>query len=227
MDFFGQLAQESLKPKEQSRDRSASNLQRLSSSNIVAGGDEILVEETISRNVNWDTGVEKIIKENLIISNYDGAIDSAMKCGRYAEALLIAYSQGPNVLENTMKDYFTSNTDPFIKNVLRNVVKKNNAEMVQVYNLDHWKECIGLLLNSVQDKNELKLLINNLGERFLSELKDEDSAILCFIISTNFGKLAEIYYERIQNLRFNSLERKQELVRYLEIMIVLNQLLQD
>lgn len=68
-----------------------------------------------------------------------------------------------------MKDYFVGNTDPFIKNVLRNIVKKNNSEMVQVYNLDHWRECIGLLINSVQNKEELKGLINALGERFLSE----------------------------------------------------------
>jgi len=40
-----------------------------------------------------DTGIEKIIKENLIIGNYEGAIDCAMKCGRTAEALLIAHSR--------------------------------------------------------------------------------------------------------------------------------------
>lgn len=49
--------------------------------------------ETVSKNINWDTGIEKIIKENLIIGNYEGAIDCAMKCGRTAEALLIAHSR--------------------------------------------------------------------------------------------------------------------------------------
>lgn len=44
------------------------------------------------RNRNWDVGVEKMIKENLIIGNYEGSIDCAMKCGRVTEALLIAYS---------------------------------------------------------------------------------------------------------------------------------------
>jgi len=61
--------------------------------------------------VNWDSGVEKIIKENLIIGNYLGAIDCAMKCGRSVEALLIAYSQSPELFEETMSTYFTSNTD--------------------------------------------------------------------------------------------------------------------
>lgn len=34
-----------------------------------------------------------MIKENMIIGNYEGAIDCAMKSGRVAEALLIAHSQ--------------------------------------------------------------------------------------------------------------------------------------
>lgn len=41
-----------------------------------------------------------------------------------------------------MKDYFVSNTDPFIKNVIRNIVKKNNNEIVETYNLENWKECV-------------------------------------------------------------------------------------
>ncbi len=36
----------------------------------------------MSRNINWDAGNEKIIKENLLIGNTEGAIDCAMKCGR-------------------------------------------------------------------------------------------------------------------------------------------------
>ena len=57
------------------------------------------------------------------------AIDCALKCGRTAEALLIAYSQSKELFDETMNIYFTSNTDPFIKLVLRNMVKKNNEEI--------------------------------------------------------------------------------------------------
>lgn len=55
--------------------------------------------EQVSKNINWDTGVEKIIKDNLIIGNYDGAIDCALKSGRSSEALLLAYSQGKELFE--------------------------------------------------------------------------------------------------------------------------------
>ena len=82
------------------------------------------MQETVSRNVNWNSGVERIIKENLIIGNYDGSIDCALKCGRTAEALLIAYSQGSDLFEKTVKAFFTASTDLFMKNVLKNIIEK-------------------------------------------------------------------------------------------------------
>jgi len=54
--------------------------------------DEQTQNESFTKNVNWNTGVEKVIKENLIIGNYEGAIDCALKVGRIGEALLIGHS---------------------------------------------------------------------------------------------------------------------------------------
>lgn len=38
----------------------------------------------VPRNSNWAIGKEKLIKENMLIGNYNGAIDAAIKCGRTA-----------------------------------------------------------------------------------------------------------------------------------------------
>jgi hypothetical protein len=46
--------------------------------------------ETVSKNVNWNEGAEKMIKRNLLIGNLQYAAEVALKCGRTAEALLIA-----------------------------------------------------------------------------------------------------------------------------------------
>jgi protein transport protein SEC31 len=43
----------------------------------------------------------------LLIGNYTGAIDAALKCGRGAEALVIAYSQGQDIFKSTLKTFFT------------------------------------------------------------------------------------------------------------------------
>ena len=61
----------------------------------------------IPRNFNWDMGKERLVKQNILIGNYEGAIDAALKCGRTAEALIIAFSVDQNLFSNTIKTYFT------------------------------------------------------------------------------------------------------------------------
>jgi protein transport protein SEC31 len=61
----------------------------------------------IPRNFNWDMGKERLVKQNILIGNYEGAIDAALKCGRTAEALIIAFSVDQNLFSNTLKTYFT------------------------------------------------------------------------------------------------------------------------
>jgi hypothetical protein len=53
-----------------------------------------MVQETISRNTNWDEGTEGIIKQNLLIGELDYAAQVALKSGRSTEALLIAEAGG-------------------------------------------------------------------------------------------------------------------------------------
>lgn len=55
---------------------------------------QTLVTETISRNSNWDEGLEGVIKRNLLIGNLEYAAEVALKAGRTTEALLIAEAGG-------------------------------------------------------------------------------------------------------------------------------------
>ena len=48
--------------------------------------------KNFSLNMNWDKGMEKFIKKNIVINNYEGALDCAIKANRIFEAFLIAYS---------------------------------------------------------------------------------------------------------------------------------------
>ena len=56
------------------------------------------MQETISRNINWNTGVEAMIKKNLMVKNLQYAAEAALKHGRVAEAFLIAQMGGPSML---------------------------------------------------------------------------------------------------------------------------------
>lgn len=57
-----------------------------------------MMQESVSRNTNWNAGIEAMIKKNLMIGNYQYAAECALKVGRSAEALLIAQMGGPGML---------------------------------------------------------------------------------------------------------------------------------
>lgn len=95
--------------------------------------------DMVPRNFNWDMGKEKLIKENMLIGNYEGAIDAALKCGRTAEALIIAYSIDQTTFNSTLKTFFTETTDKFISGILKHIAFKDNEELVKKYDLDKWK----------------------------------------------------------------------------------------
>lgn len=95
-DFFANLGSESetaarqptpQKPKPQQEEMDHQTNQK-----------EILSQETISRNTNWNAGPEAMIKKNLMIGNHKYAAEVALKIGRTTEAFLIAEMGGQSML---------------------------------------------------------------------------------------------------------------------------------
>lgn len=70
----------------------------------------------MSRNANWDEGLEGIIKRNLLIGNLEYAAEVALKAGRTTEALLIAEIGGEELIEKIKEEYFANYCkDSFVK----------------------------------------------------------------------------------------------------------------
>ena len=90
----------------------------------------------VPKNLDWNQGKEKLIKQNILIGNYEGAIDAAIKCGRTAEALIIAHSVDSNTFNSTLKTFFTETTEHFIIDVLKNISYKDSEELIKKYDLD-------------------------------------------------------------------------------------------
>lgn len=97
-DFFSQLGSrtQTAVPSNQSNN----NNEEQKTAGSTGEGDEqrekqmTFITETVSKNSNWDEGVEGIIKRNLLLGNLEYAADVAMKAGRTTEALLIAEAGG-------------------------------------------------------------------------------------------------------------------------------------
>lgn len=153
----------------------------------------------IPRNFNWDMGKERLVKQNLLIGNYEGAIDAALKCGRTAEALIIAFSVDQNLFSTTLKTYFTQTTDNFITDILKNIAYRDPVELVNKFDLQKWKECIALIY-SMSSRDKRPQLLQLLAERLVGEVQNHETSknvigeeyapVICYILAQDFAKVA-------------------------------------
>mmetsp|Transcript_3055 Transcript_3055/g.5154 ORF Transcript_3055/g.5154 Transcript_3055/m.5154 type:complete len:196 (-) Transcript_3055:2161-2748(-) len=103
-DFFSQLGQKeqaAQKEAQQVAQKQASEKQALQAQMSTGGAEDqkkqTFVQETVSRNINWDEGSERLIKQNLLFGELENAARVALKGGRTTEALLIAEAGGPDL----------------------------------------------------------------------------------------------------------------------------------
>jgi|JI61114C2RNA_FD_contig_111_526848_length_1615_multi_3_in_0_out_0_3 protein transport protein SEC31 len=172
----------------------------------------------VPRNFNWDLGRERLIKQNLLIGNYGGAIDAALKCGRTAEALIIAYSQGQDVFKSTLKSFFTETTDNFITNILKHIADKESDELIKKYQLANWKECIAFIYSLVRDQRGH--LLKLLAGRLLQEQNSVEKALVCLTLAEDFNEVLVLLGKQLAELQPRSVQRKQVLLKVVEKLLV-------
>lgn len=73
-----------------------------------------MITEKVSKNINWDEGVEAVIKKNLLLGNLELAAEVAFHAGRTTEALLIAEAGGTKIFDKIKERFFSENKDSFI-----------------------------------------------------------------------------------------------------------------
>lgn len=76
---------------------------------------------------------------------------------------MIAYSQGKELFEETTKQFFISSQDPYVKSIFKNFVEKTYDQLVNNYYLKSWKECVGMILSSIQNQKERIQLFETLA----------------------------------------------------------------
>lgn len=213
--FFDQLSQVSTQKPDQKPKQLISEVRKDSSLD-----QEIMALDTISKNVNWDAGIEKIIKQNILIGNYEGAVDCALKCGRNGEALLLAYSHSSDLFEATANAFLVASKDTFIKNFFKNIIERQNKEIAKGHNIEAWREVAALSISSKKPE-EFQEIMNILGQRLIDEINNPEEALLCFLLSRNVEKLIEIFNNKINALPLNSIQRKLSVINYSQKLIVL------
>ena len=148
------------------------------------------VETKIVRNENWDAGIEDLIRRNIIIGNFHGAIDCAIKAGRYAHAFLIAYSKKeyPELLLAAAEGISLLNNDP-LSRLLHSMIDEQFEDTIQSHDIYRWKELAAFIIsNYPQNKDHYLRLLSQRLEK--SDMMDE--AIGLCLISGDYDSLFEI-----------------------------------
>lgn len=170
-DFFTQLAKKNEKP-ESKAEKSVFSERNISSKGLYETVNEMDMErEVVMRNRDWGKGLEQLIKQNILLDNFEGAIDCAIKANRYFEGFLIAFSHPQNsqaLLQKTLDKVSQRHSEDFIHGFLKPLFKKDYAGIIERYPLEDWQEALAYIVHNLEDSQSqsdcLQLLRNRIEE---------------------------------------------------------------
>ncbi len=196
LSFFSEMTNKAEQQQQSHKDLLAGTNQPKSTPQTINNTEKPnLITETLSKNINWNQGSEKLIKQSLLTGDLESAVDVALKCGREAEALLIAVSSNNvELLNKTKAEYFSRNKDLFIRNIFSSIINKNFEALLDFNVIKEWKEYI-LYAKTYLNDPKFSSFAYSIAEK-LSNTEEIYSAIVCFILGQNFEKCIELLYKK-------------------------------
>lgn len=134
---------------------------------------------------------EGLITQALLLNNVEAAVELCLKAERFADALIIATTGGPDLLARTQHKYLEQ-SDGYISSLISAMVSEDWGSIINNCELGSWKEALAAALTHASD-DDLPVLCEQLGTRLELESKNNpkyaQDAQLCYICSGNFDKL--------------------------------------
>ena len=128
--------------------------------NTFYGFDTEIVVDKIQRNKNWFAGTEDLIRRNILVGCYDGAIDCCMKAGRFPEAFVVSFIKCLNKengsihgMKNVIDEFMNTTNDPFINSLLQSMANNNWDDVINGSDFTRWKETASAICSNVDDRN--------------------------------------------------------------------------
>ena len=234
-DFFSQLGS-APKPEPEKPKKEELSVEKNASQEFMANTNpNHLLQETVSRNANWNEGHENLIKKNLMIGNLQYAAEVALKCGRTTAALLIAERGGPDLYEDIKQRYFELEKDTFVTSVIQPINNRDLSTLTNAENLriaagqpdgipqaTNWKENIAYLMSYFEGSvNERNQIIKEMGDVLL-EQREISAAIVCYILSKHVSEVLNIWKRRaIHHIQRKEATREDALADLLKKIILM------
>ncbi|XP_023021491.2 LOW QUALITY PROTEIN: COPII coat complex component secretory 31 [Leptinotarsa decemlineata] len=164
---------------------------------------------------NDDT--EGLITQALLMNNVEAAVELCLQAKRFADALIISATGGPDLLARTQLKYLEQTND-YVSSLISAIVSEDWSSIINNCEVSSWKEALAAVLTHATD-DDLPVLCELLGKRLEEESKKDpklsEDAQLCYICAGSFEKLVSSWSENAMQST-SSLQELIELVTFLQ-----------
>ena len=127
-----------------------------------------------------EADIDSLITRHCIVGEFDKAVDVCLGANRLDDALVIAVSGGPELMQKTQKEYFRrrSGRKSYIR-LLQSVVESNFDDVVKHVNIDEagqgWKDVMAFVA-TFASSSELSRQFSFLASRMADECRSPDAS---------------------------------------------------
>jgi len=135
---------------------------------------------------------ENVVKDALLVGNFEAAVECCFRSGNYADALVRASCGGAELWAKTQAEYFSREAKrrPFLS-LVSAVIHGQLTELVGRSDPKKWRETLAVLSTYGQSE-EFPSLCAALGDR-LEESGDVANASLCYMCALDLGQAVKYW----------------------------------
>lgn len=151
-----------------------------------------IAAEVATFTIPTDQSVDGRISKALITGSLAEAVDVCFEDKRYADAIVLAMTGPPELLNATKDRYFRLTAGGNVQRLIQAVVSRNWQQIVQHCDLANWKEALAATLTYAEDA-EFTGLCQTIGQRLEAESGATSEAVLCYICAGSMEKLVDCW----------------------------------
>jgi len=136
--------------------------------------------------------VDEVIKQALIVGNFEAAVECCFQNGNYADGLVLSSCGGADLWQKTQARYFELETQkrPFLS-IVSAVINNKLEDLVMSSDPTKWRETLAII-STYGKTDEFPALCLSLGNR-LEEAGDTGNASLCFMCALCLDKAVKFW----------------------------------
>ena len=140
---------------------------------------------------------EEMVKETIVVGNFEAAVDCCFRTGNLADALILASCGGPELWTKAQERYFEMQSPklPLLATV-SGIIRNELSILVEKSDPTKWTETLAIL-STYGKQEEFPALCVSLGD-LLEASGDMRNASLCYMCSLNLDKTVKYWRSQLE-----------------------------